>query len=59
MSDYIREMAASLIDCVVIVLPTNLQIDPIEGIEFQRHELEMVEYRDADGAVLARHTVLE
>lgn len=58
MNDYIKELAATLPDCVVIVLPDGLEIDPIDGIAFERHALEIVEYRDADGVVLARHTVI-
>ena len=58
MNDYIREMAASLVVCAVIALPPYLVVDPIDGITFETHELDIVEYRDAEGAVLARHTVL-
>lgn len=58
MNDYIKEMAASLPDCVVIVLPMDLEIDPIEDITFERHDEELVEYWDVDGNVLARHTVI-
>lgn len=58
MNDYIKEMAASLPDCVVIVLPMDLEIEPIEDITFERHDEELVEYWDVNGTVLARHTVI-
>ena len=57
MSEIIKEILKNLPECTVVILPQNLDVQ-VEGINVARHSLDIVEYRDVDGNVLHRHTVL-
>ena len=55
MNDYIRIVLSTITGCVSIGLPEGLDVDPIDGIQFTRHDRLFVEYLDVSGFVITRH----
>jgi len=55
MNEYISIVLSTISDCVSIGLPEDLDVNPINGIEFNRHDRIFVEYYDSANNLITRH----
>jgi hypothetical protein len=58
MSEYIKSMLLEMPTCAIVAIPMKLEIDALQGVTVVRHSLSIIEYKDADGNILMRHTCL-